>query len=87
MHGGGSAAPRLGGGGRSRPIDVRDSPRWETLRWEPWDTVEGLFRNWYIFVPCLAQLISYLRLSNKRVGLLMNFNVLHLRDGMQRFVN
>ena len=34
-----------------------------------------------------AQLISYLRLSKKRVGLLMNFNVLHLKDGMQRFVN
>ena len=34
-----------------------------------------------------AQLIPYLRLSKKRVGLLMNFNVLHLKDGMQRFVN
>ena len=32
-----------------------------------------------------AQLISYLKLSGKDVGLLMNFNVLHLRDGIDRF--
>ena len=32
-----------------------------------------------------AQLISYLKLSGKEVGLLMNFNVLHLRDGIDRF--
>ena len=31
-----------------------------------------------------AQLISYLKLSGKEVGLLMNFNVLHLRDGIDR---
>ena len=34
-----------------------------------------------------AQLVSYLRLAKKRVGLLMNFHVLRLRDGIQRFVN
>ena len=34
-----------------------------------------------------AQLLSYLRLSQKRVGLLLNFNVRHLRDGIERFVN
>lgn len=28
-----------------------------------------------------AQLITYLKLSNMKVGLLINFNVLHLRDG------
>jgi len=33
-----------------------------------------------------AQIISYLRLSKKRVGLLINFHVLHLRDGIKRFV-
>ena len=32
-----------------------------------------------------AQLISYLKLSGKEVGLLINFNVLHLRDGVDRF--
>ena len=31
-----------------------------------------------------AQLISYLKLSGKDVGLLINFNVLHLRDGIDR---
>ncbi|GFO58926.1 hypothetical protein GMST_12510 [Geomonas silvestris] len=34
----------------------------------------------------VAQLMSYLRLSGKDVGLLINFNVGHLKDGIQRFV-
>jgi GxxExxY protein len=34
-----------------------------------------------------AQVISYLKLSGKSVGLLMNFNVVHLKDGIKRFVN
>ena len=34
-----------------------------------------------------AQLLSYLKLSDKRVGLLINFNVVHLRDGIRRLVN
>ncbi len=34
-----------------------------------------------------AQLLSYLRLSGKRVGLLINFNVLRLKDGIKRIVN
>lgn len=34
-----------------------------------------------------AQLLSYLRLSNKQVGLLINFNVAHLRHGIRRLVN
>jgi len=34
-----------------------------------------------------AQLLSYLKLSGKRVGLLINFNVLHLKDGIKRMVN
>jgi GxxExxY protein len=33
-----------------------------------------------------AQLITYLRLSGKRLGLLINFNVCHLRDGVMRLV-
>ncbi|HEY5513573.1 MAG TPA: GxxExxY protein [Geomonas sp.] len=32
-----------------------------------------------------AQLLSYLKLSGNRLGLLINFNVLHLKDGIQRF--
>ena len=31
-----------------------------------------------------AQLLTYLRLSGKRVGLLINFNVAHLKDGIRR---
>ena len=34
-----------------------------------------------------AQLLSYLKLSNEHVGLLINFNVVHLRDGIRRLVN
>lgn len=34
-----------------------------------------------------AQLISYLKLSGKSIGLLINFNVMHLKDGIKRFVN
>jgi len=33
-----------------------------------------------------AQLLSYLRVSNLRVGLLMNFNVPVLQDGLKRIV-
>ena len=33
-----------------------------------------------------AQLLTYLRLANKRVGLLSNFNVPVLRDGIKRRV-
>lgn len=31
-----------------------------------------------------AQLLTYLRLSHKRVGLLLNFNVFRLREGIRR---
>jgi len=34
-----------------------------------------------------AQLLSYLRLSGKQVGLLINFNVEHLRDGIKRVIS
>jgi GxxExxY protein len=34
-----------------------------------------------------AQLISYLKLSGKSIGLLINFNVVRLKDGIKRFVN
>ena len=34
-----------------------------------------------------AQLLSYLRLSRKRVGLLINFNVEWLQDGIKRVAN
>jgi GxxExxY protein len=34
-----------------------------------------------------AQLISYLRLANKKLGFLINFNVPLMKDGFKRFVN
>lgn len=34
-----------------------------------------------------AQLLSYLKLSNHKLGLLINFNVVHLRTGIKRLVN
>jgi GxxExxY protein len=33
-----------------------------------------------------AQLLSYLKLSGKRLGLLINFNVVLLKDGIKRLV-
>ena len=35
----------------------------------------------------LAQLLTYLKLSKCKLGLLINFNVLHLKDGIKRVVN
>ncbi|HXJ93833.1 MAG TPA: GxxExxY protein [Terriglobia bacterium] len=34
-----------------------------------------------------SQLLTYLKLSEKHLGLLINFNVVHLRDGIRRMVN
>lgn len=34
-----------------------------------------------------AQLLSYLKLSKKKLGLLLNFNVVHLKNGIKRMVN
>ncbi len=33
------------------------------------------------------QLLTYLRLANKPVGLLINFNVCMIRDGISRILN
>ena len=34
-----------------------------------------------------AQLLTYLRLTNRRIGLLINFNVVVLKDGVKRLIN
>ncbi|MCU1285138.1 MAG: hypothetical protein JWO13_1488 [Acidobacteriales bacterium] len=34
-----------------------------------------------------AQLLSYLKLSGKQLGFLLNFNVLHMKDGIKRVVS
>lgn len=35
----------------------------------------------------LAQVLTYLKLSKCKLGLLMNFNVLLVKDGIKRIVN
>lgn len=35
----------------------------------------------------MAQLLTYLKLSGRPVGLLLNFNVVHFRTGIKRVVN
>ncbi len=41
------------------------------------------------FIPKVheAQVVSYLRLSNRKLGFLINFNVPLLKQGFKRFVN
>lgn len=34
-----------------------------------------------------AQLLSYLKMADKKIGLLLNFNVTLLKDGIKRIVN
>jgi GxxExxY protein len=34
-----------------------------------------------------AQLLSYLKLSNKKLGLFINFNISRVKDGIKRLVN
>ena len=34
-----------------------------------------------------AQLLSYLKLSDKKIGLLINFNILRLKNGIKRLAN
>jgi hypothetical protein len=34
-----------------------------------------------------AQLLSYLRLGGFKLGYLLNFHVVHMRDGIARIVN
>ena len=34
-----------------------------------------------------AQLLSYLKLADLRLGFIINFHILHLRDGIKRMVN
>jgi hypothetical protein len=38
-------------------------------------------------IKAVEGVLSYLRLSGKPVGLLLNFNVVRLKDGLTRVVN
>jgi GxxExxY protein len=40
----------------------------------------------YVVALHEAQMMTYLRLSGCRIGLLLNFNVVMLKDGLRRFV-
>ncbi|MFN0176576.1 MAG: GxxExxY protein [Saprospiraceae bacterium] len=52
------------------------------------DTVIVELKSVDIMLPVFeAQIISYLKLADKKVGLLINFNVPLLKDGFKRFVN
>ena len=33
-----------------------------------------------------AQILSQLKLSGRKIGLLVNFHVVHLKDGIKRFI-
>ena len=35
----------------------------------------------------IAQVLTYLKLGNYKLGLLINFNVLRLKDGLRRIIN
>lgn len=35
----------------------------------------------------MAQVLTYLKLSNNKIGLLMNFNVYRMKDGLKRLIN
>lgn len=35
----------------------------------------------------IAQLLNYLKIRRSRLGLLVNFNILHLREGIKRVIN
>ena len=40
------------------------------------------------FLPLhVAQLLGYLKLSNRKLGYLLNFNTVHMRTGVKRVVN
>jgi GxxExxY protein len=36
---------------------------------------------------CKAQVLTYMRVTGKRAGLLINFNVPRLMDGVKRLIN
>ncbi len=51
------------------------------------DCVIVEFKSVEIMNPVFeAQLITYLKLTGIRLGFLINFNVVHLKDGIKRIV-
>jgi GxxExxY protein len=51
------------------------------------DTVILEIKGVAAFIPAHeAQILTYLRMSHVRIGLLLNFHATRLKDGIQRFV-
>jgi GxxExxY protein len=52
------------------------------------DAVVIELKSVHQFLPIhTAQLLSYLRAGDYRIGFLLNFNTVHMRDGIKRVVN
>jgi len=68
---------------------------YESVRIDLWYRIDLLVNDLVIVeLKCVekiapvheAQIISYIRMCKKNVGLLINFHVRHLKDGIKRFV-
>jgi len=73
------------------PVAVRDDGETLDVGYRADLLVEGIvlveLKSVEVVLPIhKAQLLSYLRLSRKEVGLLINFNVEHLKDGIKRVI-
>ncbi len=60
---------------------------YQGLRLESGFRIDLLVANRVIVEIHKAQLLTYLRLANKPLGLLLNFNVVHMREGIRRVLN
>ena len=61
--------------------------RMDSGRWRTWCRRNQVRRRACHPCPIRPNILSYLKLSGKSLGLLINFNVVHLKDGIRRFVN
>ncbi len=75
---------------------VRLPIRYEGNTLSPAYTIDFIVENCIVVeIKCVevvlavhrAQLLSYLRLTGHKLGLLINFNVAHLREGIHRIIN
>ncbi|MBU1694395.1 MAG: GxxExxY protein [Verrucomicrobia bacterium] len=71
------------------PLLYKDEPVGDALRLDLWVEKKVVFEVKAVsdLLPVHeAQVLTYMRLTNSRVGLLVNFNVKLLKDGWRRFV-
>jgi GxxExxY protein len=51
------------------------------------DTIIIELKTVDVIIPVhIAQILTYMKFSNIKIGLLINFNVKHLKEGIKRFV-